>query len=147
MRSLHSALFAGQLPKNGAGSTGRCNTPCIQLVSSKSVFSDRWERSSSYFPVESDFMRCFESRALVREIGCAQGIGAYGSVGGNGRNGGHRSSGANNIVNPSFSGDPPASKIAALARKDFGAQIRPSRPNFLHLKSANLATIRICWPQ
>jgi hypothetical protein len=30
----------------------------------------------------------------------AQGIGAYGSIGGNGRNGGHRSSGASNIINP-----------------------------------------------
>ena len=65
----------------------------------------------------------------------AQGIGAYGSVGGNGRNGGHRSSGASNIVNPSFSGDPPASKIAALARKDFGAHIGPSQPKFLHFQS------------
>jgi len=39
----------------------------------KDVFSDLWERYSTYSHVESDLMRCFESRALVREIGCALG--------------------------------------------------------------------------
>jgi hypothetical protein len=42
----------------------------------------------------------------------AQDIGAYGSVGGNGTNGRHRSSGAGNIINLSCSGNSP--KIASL---------------------------------
>ena len=62
-----------QLLRSHAGSTGRCNTPGIKLFSSNSSFSDLWEMSSAYSHIESDFMRCFDSRALVREIGCALG--------------------------------------------------------------------------
>jgi hypothetical protein len=49
-------------------------TPAVfKCFLQKDVFSDLWERYSTYSHVESDLMRCFESRALVREIGCALG--------------------------------------------------------------------------
>jgi hypothetical protein len=56
-----------------ASSTGRCNTLCIKLFSSKVLFSDVWEMCSAYSHERADLMRCFEARLLLREIDCALG--------------------------------------------------------------------------